>query len=123
MELMPGGDLRNYLIKKRKASDMDADILYTSVDRIRSILSSKDLLDICRKVAAGLAHLSDFKVRRRETKRKLQVYVFNLAYLREQNSLTVIPISGNVILHTADYPPRFVCSERPCQQCGWKTKC
>ena len=71
MELMPGGDLRNYLIKKRNASDMDADILYFNVDSIMSALSCKDLLDICRKLAAGLAHLSDFKVRRRET--ELQV--------------------------------------------------
>ncbi len=66
LELMSGGDLRTFLIRKRNKFDFDNDNLYTTVDSIESALSCRELLDICRQVAAGLDHLSDSNVRMKE---------------------------------------------------------
>ena len=75
LELMSGGDLRNFLIRKRAICDMEDDNLYTAVESIEGDLLSKDLLDICRQVAAGLAHLSDFNV-----SLKLNVAIFKKSF-------------------------------------------
>ena len=68
LELVPGGNLRNFLLKRRSECDMEDDNLYTTVDNIESALTSRELLDICRQVAAGLVLLSQFNVRNGFTK-------------------------------------------------------
>ena len=60
---MLDGDLRSFLIRKRKALDLGDDNLYTEAESIEGSLSSRDLLDIGRQVAAGMAHLSTCNVR------------------------------------------------------------
>ena len=76
LELIPGGDLRNFLIKRRSECDMEDDGLYTTVESIEGSLSSKDLLDICRQVAAGMVLLSSLNVRRDRTKIVTIVFYF-----------------------------------------------
>ena len=74
LQLMPSGDLKKFLTTRRTTFDLDDDNLYTIVENIEGALSSRELLDICRQVASGMALLSDCKVRQ---KRELKLcFVF-----------------------------------------------
>ena len=62
LELMRGGDLRNFLIRKRARESLNDDRLYTEVGSIEGTVTSRELLNLGIQVCKGLGHLQRNKV-------------------------------------------------------------